>query len=293
MRKDLRILLVIAAAVAALLLAAATPAIRADDEDDDEEVVEFDELAIFFEYNSTDKDLGIQIFFDATGWKEVEVQAPDVDEDEEVDDWGWRHAWGGRARRGERREDDGAIFEVENGGGLRDIGSTEIFTESAEPPLCPEEEEDCDGAVLQAAIDAFLMKFPEGTYEFEGETIDGRELEGEAELSWDLPTPVELVDVEENFPTIDWTESIGIEVVAYQVVAEMVVEGPDDDEIVYVQATDVPATVTMIETSPQFAELAEQFEMDGSLLELKVEVIAVGENGNKTITEEPIFEAEE
>jgi hypothetical protein len=289
MRKEVRIRVRLAAAVAALLLAAAIPPVLADD-DDDEDVVEFAETAIFFEYNSTDKDLGIQIFFDAEGWKEVEVHGPDDDED---DGPPWGHAWGRQDRRGNGRGRNGAIFEVENGGGLKEIGSTEVFTESAEPPLCPEEEEDCDGDVLQDAIDAFLMRFPEGTYEFEGETVDGRELEGEAELSWDLPAPVEILDAEGNFPTIDWTESLGIEVVAYQVVAEMVVEGPDGDEIVYVQATDLPATVTMIEISSQFADLAEQFEMDGSLLELKVEIIAVGANGNKTITEEAIFEVEE
>ncbi len=291
MRKTSRIWLVVAVAATALLLGAASSAVLADE---DEEVVEFDETAIFFEYNSTDKDLGIQIFFDAPGWNEVKIYGPDDDDDGgEYAERTWRDFWSERGWRGERHERERALFEVENGGGLRDIGSTEVFTESAEPPLCPEEEEDCNGAVLQAAIDAFLMKFPEGTYEFEGETVDGRELEGDADLSWDLPTPVEILDAEGNFPTIAWTESVGVEVVGYQVVAEMVVEDADGEEVVYVQATDVPASVTMIETSQQFADLADQFELDGSLLELKIEIIAVGANGNKTITEEPIFEAEE
>jgi hypothetical protein len=200
--------------------------------------------------------------FDADGWERARVTGP-----------------------------DGKVFDVDNGAGLKDIGSTEVFTESAEPELCPEEEEGvCD---LQAAIDEFLMMFPEGEYEFEGRTIEGDWLEGDATLSWDLPDPVEIIDAEGNFPTIEWTASDGIEVVAYQVVAEMVAEDDEGEELLYVQATDVPADITSIDTSPQFAQLAQDLMDDESLLELKVEIIAVGANGNKTITEEAIFEAEE
>lgn len=132
---------------------------------------------------------------------------------------------------------------------------------------------------MQAAIDAFLAKFPEGTYEFEGKTIDGEALEGEAELSWDLPTPVEILDPESSFPVIAWTPSVGVAVIGY--------------EIVYVQSTDVPASIRSIETSPEFVRMVERSESDGSLLEFKVEVLATAANGNKTITEATILEADE
>lgn len=229
--------------------------------------VEFDEAAIFFEYNSTDQDLGIQIFFDATGWEEVEVEGP-----------------------------DGTIFSVANGGSLQDIGSTEVFTESAEPALCPEvDEEHCTPEEIDAAIAAFLARFPEGEYEFSGTTTDGEDLEGSAELSWDLPAPVEITRL---FPTIGWEpgESNGdddAEVVGFQVVAEMVVENDEEEEIVYVQATDVSADVTAVKISPEFTKMVKDAEADGSLVEVKIEIIAVGENGNKTITEEPVFELDE
>lgn len=280
MTKELRLRLILVLTVFALVLALAVPAALArnpvedrmedsphrnqrfeDHDDDDEEEIEFAETAIFFEFNSTDRDLGIQIFFDAEGWKEVEVKGP-----------------------------DGSIFEVENGGGLKDIGSTEVFTESAEPELCPEEEEECD---LQAAIEEFLMQFPEGEYEFEGETVEGQELVGSAELSWDLPEAVELIDPAENFPTIEWSapSEESAEIVGYQAVAELVIEDDEGEEVVYVQSTDLPAGVFSVETSPQFAALVEQF--GDAVVELKVELIAIGANGNKTITEEPVIEPDE
>ncbi len=128
--------------------------------------IPFADEEIFFEFNATDLDLGIQIFFDAEGWVEVEVSGPDGT----------------------------MIFKVENNGSLRKIGSTEVFTESAEPPL--------DEQNLDAAIAAFLAMFPEGVYEFFGTTVGGDELVGAAMLTHDLPTMVSLnVD---DFPFIEW-----------------------------------------------------------------------------------------
>ena len=81
------------------------------------------------------------------------------------------------------------------------------------------------------------------------------------------------------------------EIVGYQAVAELVIEDEEGEEIVYVQATDLPAGVFSIRTSPEFEALVERFADD--IVELKVELIAVGANGNKTITEEPIIEEDE
>jgi len=124
--------------------------------DGDDEEIEFSETASFFEYNPTDKDLGLQIFFGADGWKEVAVRGPEDDEES---------SGVARARNGSRESRSkkaGLVFEVANGGSLREIGSTEVFTESEEPELCGDDG-DCSEEELQAAIDAFLAKFPEGT----------------------------------------------------------------------------------------------------------------------------------
>jgi hypothetical protein len=62
-------------------------------------------------------------------------------------------------------------------GRLQKQGLTEIFFESAEPPfdeLTPAE---------------FFRRFPAGTYEIEGKTLDGKELESEVELTHVMPAP--------------------------------------------------------------------------------------------------------
>lgn len=225
--------------------------------------VPFAEAEIFFEFNSTDLDLGIQIFFDAEGWRRVKVSGP-----------------GGR------------IFKVGNGGGLKTIGSTEVFTESAEPALCPPAGGACN---VDQAIATFLAQFPEGTYTFSGKTVaKGKgKLLSQAQLSWSLPAAVEIVDAEGNFPAVVWTPGIGgPEVVGYEVVVEAVAEVGDDEEV-FTQKTQVSSDITTITSSAEFTTMVDDLLMDGSLVELKIEIIAIGANGNKTITEEAIFEAEE
>ncbi len=242
MRRHMRTLPVFLAAVVALLVTA--PKVWA---------IPFAETAIFFEFNSTDLDLGIHIFFDATGWEEVEVTGP-----------------------------DGTIFEVENDGSLREIGSTEVFTESAEPPLCAAEE--CEEGELEAAIDAFLAMFPEGKYSFEGTTVEGKKLSGMAELSHDLPVAVSL-DLD-DFSTDDiilWTDNSEAgdpEIVGYQAVYEFLEQG--GDKRVFVFSVDLPATATMVTVPPNFLSVLPNCS------EAKVEVLAIGADGNKTITEEEV-----
>jgi hypothetical protein len=82
-----------------------------------------------------------------------------------------------------------------------------------------------------------------------------------------------------------------VEVVGYEVIAEAETE-VDGKEKVFTQVTQVTANVTSITTSPEFAQLVEGLAEEGILTEFKVEVIAKGANGNATITEEIIFEAE-
>ena len=219
-------------------------------------VIEFDEAEVFFEFNATDLDLGIHIFFDAEAWQAVQVRGP-----------------------------GGTIFEVNNGGGLQQIGSTEVFTESAEPPL--------DEQNLQPAIDAFLARFPAGEYVFEGTTIGGATLAGTAELSHDLPAAPGLVfpdpDASENVAdpldtVIEWRDTSGAgdpTIVRYHVVVEFEEE---ETERAFVFGLDVPAppgAVTHSVTVP-----SEFFEnLAGLQGTFKAEVVAMAAGGNATISE--------
>jgi hypothetical protein len=67
--------------------------------------IPFSDTQIFFEFNSTANDAGIQVFLDAEGWKELEI----------------------RDTRG--RE----MIELEASGGMKKLGLTELRFEGAEP----------------------------------------------------------------------------------------------------------------------------------------------------------------
>ncbi len=77
------------------------------DEDDDDygAVIPFDDAEVFFEFNTTDNDLGLQIFLDAEGWKKVKVSDPNGHK----------------------------IVQFLTAGNLSELGITELRFESAEP----------------------------------------------------------------------------------------------------------------------------------------------------------------
>jgi hypothetical protein len=225
--------------------------------------VEFDEAEIFFEFNSTDNDIGIQIFFDAEGWEDVEVEDPEGD----------------------------TIFEVENDEGLKDIGSTEVFTESEEPEL--------DENDLAAEIAEFQSQFPAGTYNFKGRTVEGDDLVGEAVLAYELPTatiidgPTYLPENSNDEYVVKWTQpGGGPDILGYEVVAELEVE-VDGDEYTLVNTGIFLGGATQFAVSPEFVQQIIDAEEADELVEFKVEVIVRAVNLNKTITELVIFEIEE
>jgi hypothetical protein len=185
------------------------------------------------------------------------------------DDRGIQFFWDGEPwkRMRVKNEKYEAVLDVIAQRNVRAQGLTEGFFESAEPTageLPPEE---------------FFARFPEGDYKFMGRTLDGCWLIGEAELTHDLPRPV-VLDLDE-FPEVKWTQPAGgPEVVGYEAVVELVViEG--DDERVLVNTATFPGNVKEFTVSPEFLEVIEDAEIE----ELKVEVIAREESGNKTITE--------
>jgi hypothetical protein len=207
----------------------------------------FEDAEIFFEFNSTDNDLGIQIFFDGKPWKWVRVIAPD-----------------GRT-----------IFFVKNRQNLREIGSTEAFTESAEPEL---------GEDL--SFGQFKRLFPAGVYRFSGETLKGNKLSGRARLTHKLPAAVELNLT--AYPTITWTDMSGPgdpEIVRYQAIVELVVEASDEEVFEFV--VDLSSNAGGVTVPDAFLDLVDEFD-PGDIEDYKVEVIAIEKSGNKTITEEEV-----
>jgi hypothetical protein len=215
--------------------------------DDDEEEIPFARVKIFIEFNATDEDVGIQVLLDGEPWKQVTIFSPD-------------------GRR---------ILDIRSRRSLKEQGLSELFFESSEPSLD------------ELSLEEFLARFPEGTYEFEGKTVDGVELEGEAILTHVIPAgpvivqPVSLTDdppvVDPNNLVIEWepvTESItnanSLEIVGYQVIVEQ-------EEPLRVLSIDLPASATSVKIPREF------FVQKNTLH--KFEVLAIEAGGNQTITE--------
>jgi hypothetical protein len=150
---------------------------------------EFEEARIFFEYNSTDNDLGVHVFLDAEDWRTLKIVHPNGQ----------------------------TIFEVTTRGGFRKFGLTEMFFEGAEPSLD------------EVPLAELLGQFPEGKYTFIGTTVDGTLLESTPRLSHAIPAgPDVSAEVDrEGEVTIRWEAVTGppegfpakqIKIVGYQVI---------------------------------------------------------------------------
>jgi hypothetical protein len=152
------------------------------------------------------------------------------------------------------------------------IGSTEVMTESAEPGFddLPREE--------------FLALFREGEYRFTGRTVEGERIEGTADLSHVMPAAPNIVSPEED-AVVDPNDTLvvmwdlvpdppgeGNEIAGYHIVVEQ-------EDPLRVFSVDLPPTATSVTVPPEFLEPG---------LDTKVEMLAISENGNKTISEHEI-----
>lgn len=255
-----RLLAVLLVPVVALIFGAATPQVWAQ---------EIAEAEVFFEFNSTDLDLGFDIFLDGDPWVNATVTAP-----------------------------DGTIFIVDTGAGLNEKGNTEIMTESAEPPFSDScfDPENCTPQEIADAITAFQSFFPAGTYTFDVEFQAGGNLSTTAELSHDLPAAPDILRPKEdsklkNVKAIKWSDTSDAgdpEIITYEVVAEMVIDGET-----FVNTATLPGDATQFTISKEFRKLAKRAKKQKTLEEFKVEIVARGDNLNKTIAERVIFEKEE
>ena len=237
-------------------------------EDHDEDELEFDEAFVFFELNNTDGDLGIHALIDGEPWKRLEIE----DQNERT------------------------ILKIKTRSRLRRQGLTELFFESAEPPF------------TELTAEQFFARFPEGTYEIEGVTLEGDEIESETEITHAMPAPPDptvnggavALQCDEDLPGYDaptvsgdvliaWDpvtlthptlgdprNSPDITIVNYEVVVEAALETPDGEEFVSILSVRLPPGVTEMSIPAEFLEQTDTF---------KYEVLAREESWNQTAIE--------
>jgi hypothetical protein len=193
----------------------------------------FEDARLEIEFNATDGDAGVQVFADAEEWKEFKIFRPD-------------------GRR---------ILDIKTKSVLRHFGLSELFSESSEPPF------------TELPFDQFKKLFPEGTYRFEGKTIDGRELASEVPFSHtilDAPTFIQPQDggtLPADDAVIRWAP----------------VAGAVDYEVIVTRED--PLRVMDVTLSPDKTSLTVSPEFLDSGVEYKIEVHASDASGNRIFTE--------
>jgi hypothetical protein len=202
---------------------------QADDEDCHyryrHKTIPFDEINFFFELNSTDEDLGVQLDLGAAPWKRLRI----------FDPYGRK------------------ILDVAGQDSLKDFGLSSLFFESNEPTFDEIPKED------------ILDLFPEGKYRFVGLTIEGDRLLGTATLTHDLPdgpiilSPEEddVVDPEEV--VITWskvTTPASIEIESYQIIVT------NDEDPRFEYNVRLPADATSLSVPAEFFAPDTEYELE-------------------------------
>mgnify|MGYP001447655776 CR=1 FL=1 len=198
--------------------------------------VEFSFARIYWEYNASANDLGVHVTLDGEDWKYLRITNPL----------------------------NKTIFGVVGKGPYKELGMTELFFEGAEPSL------------EEVPLEELLAKFPEGVYEFEGQTVGGEEIEADADFSHAIPDGPEVFSsvAPGGFVEISWNPVVSgppgfpvqsVDVVSYQVIVESF-------------EVTVPASVLSMTVPPEFVLSlpagTHQFE-----------VLAIEASGNQTLTE--------
>jgi hypothetical protein len=206
----------------------------------------FDYAKLLIEHNAADEDTGFQGALDGTAWNDVIVCGP-----------------------------DGAILEISAQGTMREVGLTELFYETQEPPndLVP--------------IPDWLAHLPEGEYDFYGQSVDGEPLAGTASFTHDIPkgpvitapAPDEVVSADEDL-LISWehvTETIdeeSVDVTHYQLIVELDVEPDHHGFGTSELSVHAPASVTSMRVPHEFLAPGQPYAF---------EILAIEASGNQTI----------
>lgn len=196
MKRDTHKWAALSAALVVLLLGWAAPSVWAQDRDrkevefDDEEakpkVVALKDARLKIEMNSTDQDVGVQVFIDADPWTTMDIFDPS-----------------GRM-----------IYRATNRGSLAKQGGTELFLESGEPKLS------------DVPLAVFLKRFPQGNYWMVGKGINGEKLVGSAKFTHNIPdgpvlvSPIDDALVVPDSTVVQWEPVAapnGSPIVGYQV----------------------------------------------------------------------------
>ncbi len=146
------------------------------------------------------------------------------------------------------------ILLFQTAGRLNQLGITELFFETAEP--APEE---------------VLALFPPGQYRFRGGTVDGQHLASVSTLSHDFPpaptfTPSGGAVVDVSNTVVKWSAPDAEKV-------EVIIE---QDELEHILDITLSGSATQLRVPRQFLTPGKEY---------KIEVLSIGENGNRIITE--------
>jgi hypothetical protein len=207
--------------------------------------IPLDDARVFVEWNSTDMDFGIQLFWDGEAWSRMRVHSPD----------------------------ERTILQVKASRNLAQQGLTEGFFESAEPPA----------SVL--SMEEFFARFPEGTYEFEGRTLEGDELEGEAEFSHVLAAPPGNLyppqgsTVSAFAPLVLSFDAVSVDVMGEPLepaIYHVILENNENEGLSLAVSLRGDLAAPAVTVPPEFLEPGTEY---------KLEVIVEAENGNRTIAE--------
>lgn len=159
------------------------------------------------------------------------------------------------------------MLRVQPSGSVADIGMTELFFESAEPSLA------------DLPLAGLFKKFPEGDYTVVAKTVEGDTLVGIAPLTHEIPGSAKVRSPKKGATTsakstmVKWkpvTRPAGITIDHYQVIVETA------DDPLRILSLEVDADVSQVAVPPTFLQPHTEY---------KLEVIAVEESLNQTITE--------
>jgi len=202
---------------------------------------------LIIEYNATDDDIGVHGAFDDHGWSELCVYAPDGTQ----------------------------VLAVKPKAQLKDLTMAGIFFESREPPS------------TEFSFEDLKAQFPEGRYKVRGITFEGKGLVGAATFTHDVPAPPTVTSPLEGavIPTsglvIAWddvTETVdgeSLTISGYEVIITKVNHDDPHGFSKPVYDVHVPPDRNTLAVPTEFLELGTEYEL---------EVLALEESGNQTIT---------
>jgi hypothetical protein len=202
---------------------------------------------LIIEYNATDDDIGVHGAFDDDGWSELCVYDPTGKQ----------------------------VLAVKPQAQLKDLTMAGIFFESREPPA------------EEFSFEDLKAKFPEGQYQVRGITFEGKQLTGSATFTHDVPAPPTITSPPEDAVVsttglvIEWqdvTETIEgdpVTITGYEVIITKVEHTDPHGFSQPIFDVHVPPDRNALSVPVEFLEPGTEYEL---------EVLALEESGNQTIT---------